>query len=165
MRGGDLDGARADIRRAATVKGRCRIEAPLHLIEVLDGAEISDGVDSTASYHRSRFGPVVRGILMADRRLEQGDGEGAVASLDIAVVWLAGERQSLARLAEGWLLLHPEDPDDVLRRRFALANFLEAQQSYLDGFGRDLPIPPHTWGAERLVSLAERVAAALEQGS
>lgn len=162
LRSGDATGGAADIRRASTFAGACAIHVPLRLLDILDGAEIPTEVEGTDSYILSRFGPVVHAIIEADRCLAAGDAEGAITALDIVLVWRSRDRQSLARLAQAWLDVHPDEPVRQLRRRMALATFLGVHDDYEDGFGHDLPIPPHSWGKERLTELAERVRGELE---
>ncbi len=162
LRAGDAVGGAVDVRRASTFTGGCHVHIPLHLLEILDGVEIPEYVAGTDTYILSRLGPVVHAILAADRGLAARDPEGAISALDIVLVWRSRDRQSLARLAQAWLDVVPTDPVRVLRRRLALATFLGVHHDYGVGLGHDLPIPPHSWGKERLEELAERVRGELE---
>ncbi len=162
LRSGAAAGGAADIRRASTFTGACAIHVPLRLLDILDGAAIPAEVEGTDSYILSRFGPVVHAIIEADRCLAAGDPEQAITVLDIVLVWRSRDRQSLARLAQAWLDVHPEEPVRQLRRRLALATFLGVHDDYEDGFGHDLPIPPHSWGKERIAELVGRVRGELE---
>jgi hypothetical protein len=157
LRCGDRERGAADLRKAATIPGKCQLKKALALLDVLDGCEIPTAVTDTATYFRSRIGPVVHGILAADRCLETGDAQGALATLDTVLVWRSRDRQALARLATAWLLVHPSDPTRRLWRRISLASFVGAHEDYLAGYGHDLPIPPHSWDGARLEALAERV--------
>ncbi len=159
------DGASA-LRAAQRIGGACEdaLLFELTLVETLEGVPAPVASDDWQSCLQIRLHRQVQTILQADQALERGDLEAALALFDHPDTWRIRERQGLARLAEAWLRVEPEDPRLRLRRRIALASFLDAHEGYLERRTRELPLPPHTWGPARLDDLAARVRAALDAG-
>lgn len=163
LRTGDVEGAAIDIRRASELQGGCVLAGPLRLIELLQGRAVPDEVTTSEDLLLFRLGPLLAAIRTADEHLSGGRGPEVVQALDVPVVWRSRDRQALARLAEGWLLVEPTDDHHELRRRLALATFCGVQADYLEGSGHDVPIPPHTWSEGRLADVAARARVELER--
>ncbi len=101
---------------------------------------------------------IVRG---ADERFAAGDPAGAFGVLDVALVWQAQERQSLARLSEAHLALPAETFGERLRKVTTLGTFLDCHAER--GLAvRNLVSFPGAWSAERLDDTAARARAWLE---
>lgn len=102
---------------------------------------------------------LVHACRLADACFARGDAAGAVAALDRPLVFARLERQSAARLAEGYLGLDPADPLGLFRKAVALARAA--------ALGRGRPefeeeIPGLGWGDERIAAVAQKARDWLE---
>jgi len=98
-------------------------------------------------------------LRTADRHLKQRDPEGAIRLLWHPAVWASQERQTLARLAEAFLFVKPEEPLAKLRKTLSLATYLECHQRHEDQPAfhvAELPFPKERWRSRRLADIARR---------
>lgn len=121
----------------------CQLETCLEIVKELGEGPTGEG---------SRIEQLRRVMAQADERRARDDTRGALAALRVRTVYLARERQSLARLADAWLAL-PELPGDAawFDKAQALAQLLAVAEDR----SHDLPIPG-AWDDDRIAEIAAR---------
>jgi hypothetical protein len=114
---------------------------------------------------RKARSPLLRRLLAAvrdaDEALGQGEAGSALEAADRSAVWRAGEVQSLARLAEAFLLAEPALPMQRYRKAMALALFISHHDDD-SSLRNELPLTPGRLERERLDELRTRALAWLE---
>jgi hypothetical protein len=102
----------------------------------------------------------------ADACFARGDPSAALAALSRDPFATSGEVQTLARLAEAWLLSpEPGDLRGRIHKATALGRFLEAH-GVKDVIGRrEVPLPGALWNAARLDDVSARAVAWLDAPS
>ena len=142
------------LKAAFALEGGCELGS---LEDFFEAVSAPPGAGTTLS----PLTELVAAIHAADTCFAAGDPEGAQRALDRPVVWWAHERQSLARLAETFLMLQDGSRAGRLRTLETLGSLRDHVDEARPRDRRDLPLP-NAWGAERIADVAARARAWLD---
>jgi hypothetical protein len=138
-------------------EGACELQPYIEMLAPMDLDRDQDRLTTDA-------GRVRWSVLAARRCLAHGDASGALAAVDRAPVWRAGESQSMAHLVEVYLQNQDLGPLDMFHKLLALTAFDACSkpdpEHYLHNW---FALPGATWSKEDLAALAERVRAWLDE--
>jgi hypothetical protein len=138
-------------------EGACELQPYIEMLAPVDLDRDEGGFTTDA-------GRVHWSVLAAGRCLARGDVPGALAAIDRAHVWQAGDVQALAHLASVYLQSEDRSPAHVFHQLLALAAFDACSRpEQEDLLANTLVFPGATWSDEELAALAERVRAWLEE--
>jgi hypothetical protein len=153
MHTGRTDVVEVELAAANALEGTCML-GPLQ--EMVEGwhTDVAEGA-------RTPLIELYGAIHEADACLDRGDPAGVVRVLDRPCVWAARERQSLARLAEGYLQLPPGARADRVRKLVALGALLDQLHERRPFYVHNLPMPG-AWDDHRLADVAARAKGWLE---
>ena len=151
---GNVALAKDHLEHAREIPGRCQLEP----IQTLARALLPEDDASRDLAH----GQLLSGIQVADGCLGRGDHAGVIEVFERGLTFEVREAQSLARLAVAHLARPTATPAERLRKRFALATFVDALAEARAGFRCELLVPGATWTKERLDALAAEASAWLD---
>ncbi len=157
LHAGDARGAREHWSAGALLaRDMCQLDWNLDLAGAL-----LEPLDEEPQVEGSAMRRLVRACRLADAWAERGDHAKARDALEIPAVHAQLEVQSAARLAEAHLALEPSDAHGLFRKAVALARFASIDLGRRRSWPQE--VPGLGWGPERLVAIAERAGAWLEE--
>ncbi len=132
-------------------KSSCRLSNLPELTKPMADPPAADEWSSDQPMVRQHLGA----IRTANRALEAGDPEAALAALDRPVFWQIGEIQILARLATAYLETPARSEAERFGKRYTFAYFRENLRNRVHG--RHIRLPGVTWDDDRILRIEERI--------
>jgi hypothetical protein len=148
---GETEEALRVLKEGASCRdGLCELSTMLALCTPL--AESPDDAGDPGGWNPDQglVRTLMRAIRAAGRCIEQGDAAGARHVMERSEVLEACEVQSLARLAEAYLLGEEVAEDERFYKAFALATFSAVHAERMVLVRRELPIPHDRWDMAKL---------------
>jgi hypothetical protein len=146
------------LKKGATCKGgRCALSPWIAICTPLPESPEDPDVSDVWTADQARIRMLMRAIQAADARLAQGDVAGARRLLDRREVLETYEVQSLARLAEVYLLGgEGAAGEERIDQAFVLASFSAAHAETMVILRRELPLLRNGWDMAKLDDVSAR---------